>query len=105
MKLMTKTLIKALEKYSYESQIGIKDPIALARFFSPIGSFDWYILGYDPKSRMAYCYAEHNYLFGEFGPVSIDELELVRLPLGLSIEREIRFKKCKLSECSGYKPS
>ena len=101
MKLLTKEIEKKLPKlYSQEN---IKDPICNLKFFTPDSSFTWYIIEGEKQE-------DGDWLFfgktissmcpeGELGYISLNELESVRGPLGLPIERDIFFDKKPLSEC------
>ena len=101
MKLLTKSLEKALP--ALYSQDGKGDEaIVHVKFFSPGGAATWFATEYDPESRIFFGYAD---LFGqgpaggaELGNFSLDEMESVRLPMGLKIERDIRFTPCTLAE-------
>lgn len=67
------------------------DPVPVVRFFNPVGSATWLATEMD----------EHGILFGladlgfgspELGSFALAELESVRLPFGLGIERDILFE-------------
>ena len=69
--------------------------MAYGKFFSPSGRWTWYITEYDGKDM----------LFGlvdgqdkELGYVSLSELESVRGPMGLPIERDIHWQPKTLEE-------
>ena len=73
---------------------GKADPLAVAKFFTPDGRFTWYALEFDGKDTF----------FGlvdgqarELGYFSLHELENVRGPLGLAVERDIAFAPTPLS--------
>jgi len=101
MKLLTKALEKALP--ALYSQDGKGDEaIVYAKFFNPMGAATWFVTEYDPENRIFFGYAD---LFGqgpdggaELGYVSLDELQAVKLPLGLGIERDIHFTPKTLAE-------
>jgi len=68
------------------------------KLFNPCGSQTWYLTEYDPEQRLAFGYTA-GVDFPELGYVSIEELESVRLPFGLKIERDLHWDATtKLSE-------
>jgi len=97
MKLMTKAIEKRFAQVG--SQEKVADPIIIAKFFSPVGSATWYATEYNPTERMFFGYVS---LFGdhndELGYFSLDELEQVRLPLGLHIERDLYWDEAPMSQ-------
>lgn len=67
------------------------DQLVVARFFSPTSNWVWYVMNQDPE--------DPDYLWGivkgfevEIGSFSLSELECIKLPMGLSIERDLYFK-------------
>ena len=97
MQLLTKELEKRFKKVG--SQQEVKDPLVIAKFFNPVGTGTWYATEYEPAEKIFFGYVS---LFGdhndEWGYFSLDELESVKLPLGLSIERDLYTGEKKLSE-------
>lgn len=95
MKLITKELENRFKEVG--SQEHIADPIVIAKFFSPVGSATWYAYEYDSDSHICFGYVKG--LGGdEFGYFSVDELESVKLPYGLRIERDLYAREKHLSE-------
>jgi len=92
MELMTKELEERFEEVG--SQEKIKDPIVIAKFFNPVGPGTWLATEYDPKDKIFFGYVS---LFGdycdEWGSFSLEELESVKGPFGLGIERDLYFKE------------
>ena len=88
MKLLTKELEKRFAQVG--SQENNEDPIVVAKFFNPAGIGDWFATEYDPENRIFFGYVslfnDHN---NEWGYFSLDELESVKGPLGLGIERDM----------------
>ena len=97
MLLLTKELIERFEKVG--SQTEIEDPIAICKFFNPVGHGYWFATEYYPKERVFYGYVS---LFGdwndEWGTFALDELESIRGLGGLGIERDRFFKETPMSE-------
>lgn len=71
------------------------DPMVYVKFFTPDGSWSWFILEYDIDERLCFGYVEG--FEREFGYFSLDELENVRGGLGMGIERDSSFVPMRLS--------
>ena len=97
MKLMTTVLEKRFKEIG--SQEGVKDPLVIAKFFNPFGAGTWYATEYQPVEKTFFGYAS---LFGdhndEWGYFSLEELESVKGPFGLGIERDLYCGEKKISE-------
>lgn len=83
MKLLTKEILKKLPKL-HEG-----NGVAQVKFFTPWGGWTWFATEYDPEERVFYGFVEG--LDSEWGYFSLDELESIRGPLGLGIERDMWF--------------
>jgi hypothetical protein len=88
MKLMTKAIEKAAQA-QYSKGSDFKQMI-VAKFFDPCGSWTWYLMNQDPE--------DPDYLWGivsgfevEMGSFSLSELQSVKGPMGLGIERDLYF--------------
>jgi hypothetical protein len=96
MKLVTAEVRAALPPlYSQEMK---PDPMAMVKFFQPWGSWTWYATEFDGEDTF----------FGlvdgwevELGYFSLSELEGVRGPGGLRIERDLYWTPKRLSEVQG----
>lgn len=98
-KLITKELERSLPRIGAVEHE--RDPLIRAKLFTPDSNFNWYLLEYDPRTREAFAYVERVYqdgAEGELGYVSIDELEGIRGPYGLGVERDVYFRPVRLSE-------
>ncbi|QGY44847.1 DUF2958 domain-containing protein [Maribellus comscasis] len=94
MKLITKTLEKRFQEVGSQE---IADPLVIAKFFTPVGGATWYATEYDPQDKICFGYVKG--LGGdEFGYFSIIEMESVKLPYGLTIERDLYCGEKHLSE-------
>ena len=134
MKLMTKSIGAEFKKVG--RQEGKDDPVAVARFFNPCGAGTWYatelyyvikkdrpgeepeIIEVEASKLDESCKGEivDMIFFGhvellesEWGYFSLSELESVRLPFGLTIERDLHWTPRPISEacckaCYGRKP-
>ncbi len=85
------------------SQEEIEDPICCVKFFTPDGSWTWYILEggiQENNDWLLFCMAcSHLCPEGELGYVMLSELEQLRGALGLPVERDIYWTPKPLSEC------
>lgn len=95
MKLITKELEKRFAEIGDQSQVS--DPVIVAKFFNPCGSATWYATEYDAENQICFGYVT-GMAFDEWGTFSIPELESIKLPLGLGIERDIYFKEKRFNE-------
>ena len=73
-----------------------RDPVALVKIFDPTGSWTWYIVAYDPKTRIAFGLVDG--FEAEVGDFSMQELVDVRGAMGLPLERDIFWTPRKISE-------
>ncbi|MFV0411533.1 MAG: DUF2958 domain-containing protein [Paracoccus sp. (in: a-proteobacteria)] len=93
MKLLTKALRRQLPPlHSAENP---EDPMVICKFFFPDFNWTWYAIEYDGD----------DVFFGlvdgfevELGYFTRSELEANRGGLGMSVERDMYFKPCRLSE-------
>jgi hypothetical protein len=122
-KLMTHELEKAFKKIS--RQESVNDPIVVAKFFNPTGQGTWYATemyyvikrdrpGKEPEiieveasklnesfrgeivDMIFFGYVE--LLENEWGYFALSELQSVRLPFGLKIERDLYFDPMPISK-------
>ncbi|MFC5044104.1 DUF2958 domain-containing protein [Aquimarina hainanensis] len=95
MKLITPELEARFAEVGDQSDI--ENPIIIAKFFDPVGSGTWYATEYDKETKIC-----HGYVTGfandEWGSFSIDELESIKRPLGLRIERDLYCKEQTFDE-------
>lgn len=101
MKLLTKELLKKLPALYATEYVGFDDKVAVVKFFNPVGRGTWYAVEYDPVEKLFFGYVS---LYGdpscdEWGYFSLEELEGIRLPFGMRIERDLHFKPTSVFEC------
>jgi hypothetical protein len=95
MKLMTKEIEqKARAQFPLGSSL---DQMIVAKFFNPTGLGTWYLMNQDPEDP-DYLWGIVNLFEVEEGSFSLSELEAVRGPLGLGIERDLHFKPVPAQE-------
>lgn len=98
MKLITKELEKKFKKYPLYSQDGLGgDAKVIAKFFNPVGVGTWLItegnkLDNGDYEMFGYCHLGDDYN-AEFGYVMLSDLENIKLPLGMGIERDLYLKE------------
>jgi hypothetical protein len=91
MKLLTQEILKKLPAlYANEDKPAAEVTIPV-KFFNPCGAGTWYATEYDPEQRLAFGFAVIFPGEGELGYFSLNELESVRLPFGLKIERDLHW--------------
>lgn len=75
----------------------IADPEVYGKIFTPDSNWTWMVVEYDPDERLFFGLVKG--LEKELGYFSLPELEEVRGPLGLPIERDLHWQRCPLSVC------
>ena len=73
------------------------DPLCHVKLFTPDANYTLWATEFDPNQRLLFGYVR-NGSDGELGYVSLDELESVRGPFGLPLERDLYFTPTRLSE-------
>lgn len=76
-----------------------KNPLCYIKLFTPDSSWSWYIIEIDESSDVCFGYVVG--LEKELGYFSIRELEGIRGPLNLAVERDMNFTPMLLSEVKG----
>ena len=94
MKLLTAEILKALPPlYSQEKN---PDPLVIVKFFTPWSNWTWYATEYSPEERTFFGLVVG--LETELGYFNLDEMESIKGPAGLGIERDRGFHPTRLSE-------
>lgn len=93
MKLLTEELRQRLPAlYSTERE---ENPSVICKFFTPDSNWTWYAIEFDGiDTFLGWVEGLEN----ELGYFSLSELEGVRGPFGLPIERDLYFEPCRLSQ-------
>ena len=94
MKLLTQEIRNRLPKLGETD--GQDDPVIQVKFFCPWNQWTWYAYEFDGED-IFFGYVKGD--FDEYGTFSLSELESVRGPMGLGIERDIHFSQKLLSQC------
>ena len=74
------------------------DPTACVKLFDPTGHGTWYVVEYDPATRVAFGLVDG--FEREAGDFSMAELVDFRGQFGLPIERDLTWSPRPLSECA-----
>lgn len=89
MKLLTEELRKTLPRlYSQQEQT---DPMVYAKFFTPDSNWTWYVMEGEPVGDDFRFFGYVRGLEEEWGYFLLSELESVRGPLHLPVERDLYF--------------
>lgn len=97
MKLLTQELVDRFQQVGRQEDKS--DPLIIAKFFNPTGAGTWYATEYNPNDKTFYGYVS---IFGdwndEWGYFSLTELESLKGPYRLGIERDIYFQETPSSK-------
>ena len=93
MKLLTKELLSKLPVLY--SQDNTDDPMVICKFFAVWTKWTWYAIEFDGKD-LFFGYVAGDY--PELGYFTLSELQDLKGPMGLTIERDMYFKPIRLSE-------
>lgn len=96
MKLITKALAKKIPPLYSQDGEG-DDATAYVKLFTPDSSWTWYITEMDPETGE--CFGLVDGHERELGYFSLPELESIKGPLGLPIERDRFFEPTPLFNC------
>lgn len=97
MKLLTKEILAKLPKFYETENVDLLDKVAVVKYFNPCGSQTWYGIEYSPEENSFFGYVT-GMQEDELGYFSLDELASVKLPFGLSIERDLHWSPKKLRD-------
>ena len=99
MQLLTKEILNKTPDIS-DGELKPEQVKITAKFFDPTGSFTWYLTEIDKNDKNT-CFGFVTSEFcphGELGYFTISELEEVKGPFGLGIERDKFFKSAILKD-------
>ena len=66
------------------------------KWFTPWSNWTWWVIEYDPADRIAWGIVSGHET--EWGYFSLDELQAVRGPGGLTVERDLHFSPCMVAD-------
>lgn len=96
MKLMTKKVLKSLPAQGSTIGQAPNSILAQVKFFCPWNSWTWYAVEYNPECRLFYGLVDG--FEKEVGYWGLEELEDIKGPFGLKIERDLYFNPTPLLE-------
>lgn len=70
---------------------GRHDPAPVVKWFNPVGAATWLVTEMDTDGDTMFGLADLGFQCPEMGSFSLSEIAALRLPLGLSIERDLSF--------------
>jgi hypothetical protein len=88
-KLRANTLAR---EEAYRLRKAEPDPVPVVKFFSPVGAATWLATELDEDGDTLFGLADLGFGCPELGYFSLREIESVRLPFGLRLERDIGFE-------------
>jgi hypothetical protein len=92
MKMMTKEIESRFQKLGRQDH---SEAVVVAKFFCPWNGWTWYATEFDAENREFFgLVVGHE---SELGSFSLDELEAVRGPMGLRIERDLHWVETPMS--------
>jgi len=95
MKLLTEELKKKFPKLGANAGKDPEEIEVIAKFFDPTSSWTWYAIEFDGKDTF---FGFVRGFENELGYFSLKELESIKGPFGLGIERDLYFGKHTLAE-------
>jgi hypothetical protein len=90
-KLLTKELLEKFKKIGRQEASECGEYTIVVKFFCPWNDWTWYFTEFYEDEKVFYGVAV-NSLGREWGYTSLREMEDIRGPMGLKIERDISFK-------------
>lgn len=94
--LMPPAIAKSVPKLYSTEHLPLSEKTVHAKWFTPFSSWSWFIVEYDPSQRLAFGLVIG--LENEWGYIALDEVEALRGPGGLTVERDIHFAPCTVAE-------
>tara|TARA_R110002153_G_scaffold46745_1_gene131943 strand:- start:139 stop:492 length:354 start_codon:yes stop_codon:yes gene_type:complete len=95
MELLTDEIKKALPELYTTEEIPSDQKEIICKFFNPVGAGTWYVVEgmEDPVSSDWLFFGLVDLLEKEWGYFTLSELQNIKLPFGMSIERDIHWGK------------
>ena len=97
MKLMTKAIAKSLPEIGTTDGQGYS-AVAKVKYFTPWDSWTWYGTEYEPETERMYGLVVSP-IETTLGTFSVAELQSVKGPFFLNIERDLHFQPQTLADC------
>ena len=91
MKLITKEIEAKLLKHPFYSTDSVNEKDVLVKFFNPCGIGTWYVFEGEKHGDDWEFFGLVDLYEKELGYFTLSELQSIKLPFGMSIERDIYF--------------
>ncbi len=98
MKLMTEEIRAALPALYSTEDVATEDKRIIVKFFDPCGSWTWYAIEGDTDGDDIRFFGLVHGHEKEWGYFMLSELESVKGPMGIGIERDLHFSNKKISD-------
>ena len=95
MELMTQELRQQFPKLGTTDHQPMRERVVYAKFFDPSGSWTWYVFEFDGKDEF---FGLVDGFEKELGSFSLREMQSVKGPYGLGIERDLYFGQPKVGD-------
>lgn len=95
MQLLTQEIRRKLPKLYATEKVPLNEKILVVKFFTPDSSWTWYATEFDGEDLF---FGLVDGFEREWGYFSLRELESVRGPLNLGVERDLYFEPTKFKE-------
>ncbi len=99
MKLLTKEIEKSLPRLYATEKVPLERKILRVKYFTPWSNWTWYGVEYDPEDKLFFGYVQGQE--EEWGYFSLTELEDLRGPVGLRVERDLYFDPIEFGRLKG----
>ncbi len=96
-KLISEEFEELFKDYPLYSQEHEEDPLMISKLFDPTGSATWLLTEYDPEQKIAFGCIQ-GLIEDEWGYTSLTELESIKGPYGIGIERDLYTQQKRISE-------
>lgn len=100
MKLLTQEIKKKPPKLYATESIPLEQKEVICKFFNPCGAGTWYAVEGEEQEGDFIFFGLVDLHEKEWGYFSLNELQSVRLPFGLGIERNLHFSKIIIAKLS-----
>ncbi|HAZ13243.1 MAG: hypothetical protein A2X86_00560 [Bdellovibrionales bacterium GWA2_49_15] len=98
MKLLTQEIKNKLPKLYETESVPLKEKEIVCKFFNPCGAGTWYVVEGQQEEDNFILWGLVDLHEQEFGYFSLKELESIRLPFGLKIERDLHFTDSQVKD-------
>ena len=94
--MLTKEIAKKLPKLYETEKVPESEKVLVVKYFCPWNNWTWYGAEYEPEDKLFFGFVEG--FEKEWGYFSLEELESIKGPWGLKIERDYHFNPTKFKD-------